>query len=45
LATENPKSEYRNPKQMFEPINLKWGKSKTQNLRETRLEVFLSLLI
>jgi hypothetical protein len=30
-ANENPKSEYRNPKQTRRQINLKLGKSKTPN--------------
>jgi len=38
---QNPKSEYRNPKQIPRQINLKLGKSKTPNPTEVCLEFIL----
>jgi hypothetical protein len=37
-SKQNPKSEYRNPKQTRRQINLESGKSKTPNLKEACLE-------
>jgi len=42
---QNPKSEYRNPKQTEAKINPKFGKSKTPNPNEARFEFFLFLVI
>jgi len=39
-AKQNPKSEYRNPKQTQRQINLKSGKSKTVNPKEACLEFY-----
>jgi len=38
---QNPKSEYRNPKQTQRQINLKSGKSETVNPKEACLELYL----
>jgi hypothetical protein len=38
---QNPKSEYRNPKQTHGQTNLKPGKSKTPNPKEACLEFYL----
>jgi hypothetical protein len=37
-SEENPKFEYRNPKQTLKQMKLKSGKSKTSNSKEARLE-------